>query len=61
MLFNALQQGVFALGFGDDEIDEKEEKKLVNAANGMLDSSLRGLGMAGVTVQVLKNLRYRYI
>ncbi len=56
MLFNALQQGVFALGFGDDEIDAKEEKKLVNAANGMLDSSLRGLGMAGVTVQVLKNL-----
>ena len=56
MLFNALQQGVFALGFGDDEIDEKEEKKLINSANGMLDSSLRGLGMAGVTVQVLKNL-----
>ena len=56
MLFNALQQGIFALGFGDDEIDEKEESKLIKAANGMLDSSLRGLGMAGVTVQVLKNL-----
>ncbi len=56
MIFNALQQGVFALGFGDDKIDEKEEGKLIKAANGMLDSSLRGLGMAGVTVQVLKNL-----
>jgi len=56
MIFNALQQGLFALGFGDDEIDEKEEGKLIKAANGMLDSSLRGLGMAGVTVQVLKNL-----
>ena len=56
MLFNGLQQGLFALGFGDDEIDEKEEGKLIKAANGMLDSSLRGLGMAGVTVQVLKNL-----
>ena len=56
MLFNGLQQGLFALGFGDYEIDEKEEGKLIKAANGMLDSSLRGLGMAGVTVQVLKNL-----
>ena len=56
MIFNGLQQGLFALGFGDDEIDEKEEGKLIKAANGMLDSSLRGLGMAGVTVQVLKNL-----
>ena len=56
MLFNALQQGIFALGFGDDEIDEKEEGKLIKSANGMLDSLLRGLGMAGVTVQVLKNL-----
>ena len=56
MMFNALQQGLFALGFGDDEIDEKEEKKITKAANGMLDSSLRGLGLAGVTVGVLKNL-----
>jgi len=56
MLFNSLQQGLFALGFGDDEIDEKEEKKIIEMANGMVDSSLRGLGFAGVTVQVLKNL-----
>jgi len=56
MMFNALQQGLFALGFGDDEIDEKDEKKIIKAANGMLDSSLRGLGLAGVTVGVLKNL-----
>jgi hypothetical protein len=56
MMFNALQQGLFALGFGDDEIDEKDEKKITKAANGMLDSSLRGLGLAGVTVGVLKNL-----
>ena len=56
MLFNSLQQGLFALGFGDDEIDEKEEQKIIKMANGMVDSSLRGLGFAGVTVQVLKNL-----
>ena len=56
MIFNALQQGLFAIGFGDDEMDEKDEKSLFKTANGMLDSSLRGLGMAGVTVQVIKNL-----
>ena len=56
LAFNALQQGLFAIGFGDDEIDEKEEEKLFDAANGMLDSSLRGLGLAGVTIQVIKNL-----
>ena len=56
MIFNALQQGLFAIGFGDDGIDEKDEKKLFKTANGMLDSSLRGLGLAGVTVQVIKNL-----
>jgi len=56
LMFNALQQGVFALGFGDDKIDEQEEKTLFKTVNGMLDSSLRGLGFAGVTVQVLKNL-----
>ncbi len=56
MLFNGLQQAVTSLGFGDEEMTDAEEKKLIKAANGMLDSSLRGLGMAGVTVQVLKNL-----
>ena len=56
MLFNSLQQGLFALGFGDDEIDDKEEQKIIKMANGMVDSSLRGLGFAGVTIQVLKNL-----
>ena len=53
--FNAMQQGLFALGFGDDEINEKEEKKIINTANGMADSILRGTGFAGMTVSVLKN------
>jgi len=56
LIFNVLQQAVFAIGFGDDGIDEEDEKKLIRTLNGMIDSSLRGLGMAGVTVQVLKNL-----
>ena len=53
--FNAMQQGLFALGFGDDEINEKEETKIVNTANGMADSILRGTGFAGMTLSVLKN------
>ena len=56
LMFNALQQGAFALGFGDDFSDKDKEEKLVNTVNGMLDSSLRGLGLGGVSIQVLKNL-----
>tara|TARA_R100000654_G_scaffold35697_1_gene61216 strand:- start:857 stop:10135 length:9279 start_codon:yes stop_codon:yes gene_type:complete len=66
LMFNALQQGAFALGFGDDdkELTEKQmeskakfkQDKLFNTVNGMLDSQLRGFGLGGVTVQVLKNL-----
>jgi len=66
LMFNALQQGAFALGFGDDDEELTEEQmeskakfkqdKLFNTVNGMLDSQLRGLGLGGVTIQVLKNL-----
>jgi len=56
LIFNALQQGAFALGFGDDFTDDEKNNKTIDTVNGMLDSSLRGLGMGGVTLQVLKNL-----
>ncbi len=56
LMFNALQQGLFALGFGDDFSDEEKEGKTIDTVNGMVDSMLRGLGMGGITVQVLKNL-----
>ena len=56
LIFNGMQQGLFALGFGDTDISDDEQKKIIKGANGMLDSSLRGLGVGGVTVQVLKNL-----
>jgi len=57
IIFNALQQAVFALGFGDDdeEEDSKKQKKYMDTANGMLDSLLRGLGIAGQAVSVGKN------
>jgi len=54
LIFNALQQAVFAIGFGDDD-DEDKEKKYISTANGMLDSTLRGLGIAGATTAVIKN------
>ncbi len=54
LIFNALQQGVFALGFGDDD-DDGGEERYMDTANGMLDSILRGLGIGGQAVSVGKN------
>ncbi|RLD18033.1 MAG: hypothetical protein DRI33_04495 [Caldiserica bacterium] len=53
--FNAMQSMVFAIGW-DDGVSESEEKRLFKTYNGMADSILRGIGMAGMTVSVLKNL-----
>ena len=56
VIFNALQQSLFALGFGDDEEDnEKREKKYMDIANGMLDTQLRGLGIDSAAISVIKN------
>ena len=52
VIFNALQQAVFALEF-DDEEDENAKQKYYNVANGMVDSILRGSGLAGVGVSTL--------
>ena len=56
LIFNALQQALFALAFSDEEFeDEKKEEKYLNIANGMLDSILRGAGVGGAIVTVGKN------
>ena len=56
LIFNALQQALFAIGFGDEEPeDEEKQKKYINIANGMLDSLLRGAGIGGSIVSVGKN------
>jgi len=52
--FNVMQQSVIALGFGESD-DEKKDKKMYDVYNGMADSILRGIGLAGMTVSVLKN------
>jgi len=52
LLFNALQQALFALSFDDeDEVD----KKTIGIANGMADSLLRGMGIGGAVFSVVKN------
>jgi hypothetical protein len=56
LLFNALQQALFAFAFGDTEPeDEEKEKKYIGIANGMMDSLLRGMGLGGAVISVGKN------
>ena len=54
LIFNALQQALFAIAFGDSDEEEKDEKTF-RIANGMFDSFLRGTGVAGAFVSVGKN------
>ena len=66
IIFNALQQAMFALAFGDDEEDEekmteKQKKKTQRLAHGMLDSLLRGLGVQGAVVATVKNMVVKFL
>jgi hypothetical protein len=61
LIFNALQQAVFAIGFGNIEEEEDEKEKYTNIANGMLDSLLRGIGIAGAFTSAGKNIIARVI
>ena len=56
LMFNALQQAVFAMGFDGDDDEEADAKKAYRVMNGMSDSMLRGLGIGGAAVSVVKNL-----
>jgi len=53
LIFNALQQALFAITFGEDE--EEDEKKIIDVTNGMIDSLLRGTGIGGAVVSTVKN------
>jgi hypothetical protein len=56
VIFNALQQALFAMAFDDEEPSEEiKNKKYVGIANGMADSLLRGLGFHGAAISTLKN------
>ena len=54
LIFNALQQGLFALGMGDADEDEKN-KKYFDISNSMIDTQLRGIGIGGVALSTVKN------
>jgi hypothetical protein len=56
LMFNALQQALFAVAFGDeDEDDSVLEEKSVKILNGMVDSIARGTGLYGAIFTVVKN------
>jgi len=56
LLFNALQQALFALAFEDEEEeDNKKEKRAFDIINSMSDQFLRGSGVAGAIASTLKN------
>ena len=62
LIFNALQQALFAFAFDDEEPEDEEKKdKYISIANGMADSLLRGTGVAGGVVSVTKNAIIRII
>ena len=57
VIFNALQQALFAMAFDDEEAsDETKDKKYTEIVNGMSDSLLRGFGFHGAAVSTLKNV-----
>ena len=60
LLFSALQSALFAAAFNDEDEDEQNEKN-IRIANGMLDSLLRGTGLAGSVLSVAKNAALRIV
>jgi hypothetical protein len=74
-MFAVLQQGLFAVAFGDDDEDkdkaekekklEEKEKKLeekaLDVADGVLDTILRGTGFMGGIVATVKNMAKKYL
>jgi hypothetical protein len=57
VIFNALQQALFAMAFSDEEPDEEKlDKKYTGIVNGMADSLLRGIGFHGAAISTLKNV-----
>ena len=54
LIFNAMQQALLFIAFGEEE--EEEEEKVIDVANGMIDGILRGIGIGGAVFSVLKNV-----
>jgi len=68
-IFSALQKAVFIGLFGDDDEEEEKDKKkqktaeekAIELADDMLDSFLRGSGLAGAVVSTAKNTVQEYV
>jgi len=60
MIFYGLQQALFAALFGDDEEDELTDKKKERVINGMMDTLLRGSGIAGAAISTIKNVIMKF-
>ena len=60
IIFSALQQGLFALLF-DDEDDDKEKSRLIRIGNSSLDTLLRGAGVYGAAAATVKNMIIKVI
>ena len=56
LLFNAMQNALFTNIWEDEPDESKEETKRIRIANGMLDSTLRGMGIGGALVSTMKNV-----
>ncbi len=57
LIFNAMQQAIFALAYGSDDEEERTlEDRAGNIADGMVSSLLRGLGYGGAAVDTVKDV-----
>ena len=69
IIFSALQNGIFAMLFDDDEEDEKaaaenakkQDAKINDLLNDMTDTILRGSGIYGAIASTAKNVVMQYI
>jgi len=59
-IFTALQSGLFALMFSDEE-EEKEKERYANLVNNMADTILRGTGVYGAALSTIKNVALEFI
>ena len=62
LIFTSLQQALFALAYDDDDdTSEKDKEKYIRTLNGMADTILRGTGVGGAVISVIKNGILKYI
>ena len=54
LMFNSLQQAIFAAVGNEDE--EEIDEKTISVLNGMLDSLLKGMGVSGTIISSLKDI-----